>query len=535
MSTSAIRTQAALDQVGWARLIPGCKASKPALRKRPQSVRNNGGLHAVEEPLPDGRRMAADAIMSFVLPCPLASEQLSRLWTLVLSDYALILTSWTCVTGLMTAFRHGFGSLPTWTLPPWEAALETLGNGLLFSVITTLLGYSEGLYQRGLEFRSRFGLITKSVIWSTILLSAAMWLYGASPSLGQFTSSASLSLAMLLGSRKWRDRAIARSHSQHARNVLIVGAGAVGRAVADYLDRHPERQRIVRGFLDETRTPTFRLLGPPEQLAAVARAEFIDEVIVATPNRTDLTQYVIREARRNHLDVKVVPDFYGCQVQPPQIENMGAVSLISLHRERLPVFGLLIKRALDAVLSSLLLLVSFPLLLTIAGIIKIDSEGPVLYGALRIGRKGRKFHCYKFRTMVANAAESKDQLRGKNQRQGPCFKIANDPRITRVGRCLRRYSLDELPQLWNVLKGDMSLVGPRPHPLDDFARYELPHFRRLDVTPGITGLWQVTARQVASFQATMSLDLEYIERWSLWLDLRILLKTFMVVLRGTGV
>jgi lipopolysaccharide/colanic/teichoic acid biosynthesis glycosyltransferase len=136
--------------------------------------------------------------------------------------------------------------------------------------------------------------------------------------------------------------------------------------------------------------------------------------------------------------------------------------------------------------------------------------------------------------MVANADQLKDGLRECNERQGPCFKIENDPRVTGVGRFLRRYSLDELPQLWNVLRGEMSLVGPRPHPLDDFELYRLDHLRRLDVTPGITGLWQVTARRDPSFQRNMALDLEYIEHWSFWMDLRILWKTVFVIFHGSG-
>jgi len=175
-----------------------------------------------------------------------------------------------------------------------------------------------------------------------------------------------------------------------------------------------------------------------------------------------------------------------------------------------------------------------PALALIAIVIKMNSAGPVLYAALRAGRKGRSFRCYKFRTMVRDADALKGDLRKRNQRQGPIFKITNDPRITWVGRFLRRYSLDELPQLLNVLKGEMSLVGPRPHPLDDFSAYSIEHLPRLDVTPGITGLWQVTARRDPSFQAGMNLDLEYIHRWSLGMDLRILLKTVWEVLRGSG-
>jgi lipopolysaccharide/colanic/teichoic acid biosynthesis glycosyltransferase len=180
------------------------------------------------------------------------------------------------------------------------------------------------------------------------------------------------------------------------------------------------------------------------------------------------------------------------------------------------------------------LLTLSPLLATIAFCIKLDSRGSVLYRAQRAGRKGRLFCCYKYRTMVSNADELKNNLRKSNQRSGPFFKIAADPRITRLGHFLRRYSLDELPQLWNVLKGDMSLVGPRPHPLDDVAAYEVEHLARLDVTPGITGLWQVTARRDPSFQRGMELDREYIRTWSLGSDMRILLKTFLAVVRGSG-
>jgi lipopolysaccharide/colanic/teichoic acid biosynthesis glycosyltransferase len=189
---------------------------------------------------------------------------------------------------------------------------------------------------------------------------------------------------------------------------------------------------------------------------------------------------------------------------------------------------------LDVAVAGLTLMALAPLLAVIAGFIRLDSRGPVLYCAQRAGRKGKLFRCYKFRTMVSGADRLKDDLRENNQRSGPFFKISNDPRITRLGRFLRRYSLDELPQLWNVVKGDMSLVGPRPHPLEDVAGYEIEHLARLDVTPGITGLWQVTARRDPSFQRGMELDREYIRTWSLRSDMRILLKTFLAVVQGSG-
>jgi lipopolysaccharide/colanic/teichoic acid biosynthesis glycosyltransferase len=196
--------------------------------------------------------------------------------------------------------------------------------------------------------------------------------------------------------------------------------------------------------------------------------------------------------------------------------------------------GLALKRMLDVSVASAVLMALAPVLAIIAVLIKFDSSGPVFYAALRAGRKARPFRCYKLRTMVRDADALKNGLRTCNQHSGPFFKIANDPRITRVGRFLRRYSLDELPQLWNVLRGEMSLVGPRPHPMDDFARYEIEHLSRLDVTPGITGLWQVTARRDPSFQRGMELDLEYIRTRNLEMDLRILFKTMAVVADGSG-
>jgi lipopolysaccharide/colanic/teichoic acid biosynthesis glycosyltransferase len=192
------------------------------------------------------------------------------------------------------------------------------------------------------------------------------------------------------------------------------------------------------------------------------------------------------------------------------------------------------KRILDISISAVVLLLTAPVLAVLAAIVKFDSRGPAIYCALRAGKDGVAFPCCKIRTMVLGADRRKDELRIHNERQGPIFKLANDPRITRVGRWLRRYSLDEIPQLWNVLKGEMSLVGPRPHPIDDCERYEPWHWRRLQVTPGLTGLWQVTARCDPSFQRNMQLDLEYIERWSLALDLQILCRTIAVVLAGTG-
>jgi lipopolysaccharide/colanic/teichoic acid biosynthesis glycosyltransferase len=200
----------------------------------------------------------------------------------------------------------------------------------------------------------------------------------------------------------------------------------------------------------------------------------------------------------------------------------------------IPFPGAILKRILDVILSCAALLLLWPLLLVIALAVKLESSGPAIYASLRAGKKGQKFVCYKFRTMIDKADELKSSLRRFNDRKDPFFKIADDPRVTRLGRFLRKYSLDELPQFWNVLKGDMSLVGPRPHPLDDVERYSPWHHGRLDVRPGLTGLWQVTARADSSFETCMVLDLGYIRSWSLLLDCRILMRTIPAVLAGEG-
>ncbi|HWR14661.1 MAG TPA: sugar transferase [Terriglobales bacterium] len=193
-----------------------------------------------------------------------------------------------------------------------------------------------------------------------------------------------------------------------------------------------------------------------------------------------------------------------------------------------------LKRFIDILGGATGLLLSAPILAVAAVLIKLESSGPVIYRSRRIGLNGIPFTCYKLRSMVPDADEIKDNLLHLNQRKGATFKIARDPRMTRLGALLRKFSLDELPQFYNVLVGDMSLVGPRPHPEDDVKRYAPEHFERLILKPGLTGLWQVTARRDPSFERNLELDREYIDNWSLGLDLKILLMTIPAVVRGDG-
>jgi exopolysaccharide biosynthesis polyprenyl glycosylphosphotransferase len=216
------------------------------------------------------------------------------------------------------------------------------------------------------------------------------------------------------------------------------------------------------------------------------------------------------------------------------IEYIGQFPTMPLHRGEVPELGLFFKRAFDSVFSFLALILMSPLLLVLAIAIKLDSPGPIFYASERIGKKGVVFRCIKFRTMVLDADTRRAEVMHMNERDDVLFKISNDPRVTRLGRFLRKFSLDELPQFFNVLTGDMSIVGPRPPLAGEVSKYDLSHLRRLDVTPGITGLWQVQGRQDPSFASYVSLDVTYIENWSIWLDFKIILRTIAVVFAGTG-
>jgi exopolysaccharide biosynthesis polyprenyl glycosylphosphotransferase len=243
---------------------------------------------------------------------------------------------------------------------------------------------------------------------------------------------------------------------------------------------------------------------------------------------------LVEEARAAGIDVRVVPDLYDGLAWNAPVEYIGQFPTIPLHRRDFPIGRFLLKRAMDITLALLGLIVVAPFMLVIAVAIRLDSEGSIFYKAQRIGRKGRTFTCYKFRTMVSNADKLKADLEHMNERDGVLFKIQKDPRVTGVGRFLRKYSMDELPQFYNVLRGDMSLVGPRPPMAAEVEQYDLAHLRRLDVLPGVTGLWQVEARQDPSFDSYISLDTAYVENWSLWLDMKILTRTVGVVFGGTG-
>jgi exopolysaccharide biosynthesis polyprenyl glycosylphosphotransferase len=333
--------------------------------------------------------------------------------------------------------------------------------------------------------------------------------------------------------REWARRAPADGITCH--NVLIAGTQSTAQSLRTFFEEHPQLGFRFVGFLSctEGRLGTPGVLGEVSQLVEIARAYFVDHVIVCAPH-AEVVRQVLSAGQEQGLHVSVLPDLYDGIALGAPIKYVGSFPLIEIHQKHTPTASLFAKRALDVALSTFGLLFLAPFIACIAASIKLTAPGPVFYTSKRVGKKGQIFGCHKFRTMVTNADQLKAKLHHLNERDGVLFKIANDPRITKVGRILRKYSLDEIPQLWNVLKGDMSLVGPRPPIASEVQQYELEHLRRLDVLPGITGLWQVEARNNPSFNSYIALDLEYVERWSLLADFKILAKTALVVVNGTG-
>lgn len=408
---------------------------------------------------------------------------------------------------------------------------------LLYTVLTVLFCNMQNLYGRTQSSTvDDFIGIGKAVIQASLVLTSFIYLAHVTIiSRLIVCCTAVLTIAALTCTRHIHRRIVNNRLIQGigARNVVIVGMDSIAQVLASHLDSNPQFGYVVKGFVGAG-SEGDRVLGDIDDVQRIAREHFIDDIFIANPSDRELVKKVTLMAREQNISVRVLPELYDGIAWNAPLQHAGLFPMRVLHRHTAPALELIIKRCIDIAVSATGLLVLSPLLAVIAALVKLESPGPVLYQSPRVGKKGRIFTCYKFRSMVRNAESVRASLQSLNEREGTLFKIARDPRVTKVGSVLRRFSLDELPQLWNVLVGDMSLVGPRPPVPGEFRQYSLEHLKRLDVIPGLTGLWQVTARQSPSFEQYISLDLEYIENWSLMLDIKLLLRTLPVVLRGTG-
>ncbi len=422
-----------------------------------------------------------------------------------------------------------------------------------FVVILLIVSRAHGLYGPLQSFSGlrEQRLTVQSCFTASLILAGALY-FGREDSISRAVVIATLMLtAVFLCVRRavWRFALYKRyENGLETRNVLIVGTGSSGLAIRSHLQRIRHLGFTVKGFVSNAEnlraenTDSFaqeeispaEVLGGLSNVGELVRRHFIDEIFITGPCERGMVKRLIAQATELGIDVRVVPDLYDGLAWTAPIEYVGQFPTMPVHRHHIPVVGFMLKRGLDVLISTAALVLAAPFMLLIALAIRLDSRGPILYGAERIGRKGSTFRCWKFRTMVANADSLREQFDHHNERDGVLFKMSSDPRVTRVGRFLRKYSLDELPQFFNVLTGHMSVVGPRPPLAGEVSQYELPHLRRLEVLPGITGLWQVQARQDPSFDQYISLDTAYIDNWSLWLDIKIMTRTLGVILSGTG-
>jgi exopolysaccharide biosynthesis polyprenyl glycosylphosphotransferase len=409
----------------------------------------------------------------------------------------------------------------------WPIAFRALGgdSAVRLKTLGTVLGH-----------------MAAAALVSVVVLAATAFLLRArvSPSLlvvcagGQLAALSLVRGSLILGLR------VLRRKGRNYRNVLIVGTGPRARAVCETIERHPEWGLRIVGFADEGDTPVdpiipsdmvYKLVDMPQLL----RDQVIDEVVAACP-RGMLAQIgpVVAACSKTGVPLTVLTDLFGDYLPPPRVERFAshaALSFAPVHHSR---GSLVMKRAVDLLGASLGLALTAPVIGLAALAIRLSSPGPILFRQIRCGVNGRRFEMLKLRTMTADAEQRRAELEYLNEMDGPVFKMRNDPRITPVGRWLRRLSIDELPQLWNVLRGDMSLVGPRPPIPAEVAQYEDTERRRLSMRPGLTCLWQVSGRNEIGFEEWVKMDLDYIDTWSLGLDFRILLLTIPAVLTGSG-
>ncbi len=325
-----------------------------------------------------------------------------------------------------------------------------------------------------------------------------------------------------------------RGRGYNTRFVVIVGAGHRGQAFARKLADRPELGLSVIGYLDDDASlaedPSC-VLGTLADLQDVLHAHVVDEVAVCLPfSQWNLVDAVAKIAEEEGKIVRVPIDVLDHAFAAGRVEDLDGTPVYSLVSGPDRLVALAAKRLIDFVLSAACLIVLSPLLLAIALVIRMRDGRPVLFRQTRVGLHGRRIRVVKFRTMEVDAEARQEEVNpDADPRQ---FRAPSDPRVTRTGRWLRRTSLDELPQLWNVLRDDMSLVGPRPALASEVRAYDIWHRRRLSMKPGMTGLWQVTARRADDFDVRASLDLDYIDRWSLWLDVKIMAKTIPAALEG---
>jgi exopolysaccharide biosynthesis polyprenyl glycosylphosphotransferase len=465
-----------------------------------------------------------------------ASPLLAWALDLVLVNVAFVLAYWVRYPLGFPSQVSAFDYRPLGDFLPVELSLT--------AIMAIILPYT-GLYRRtrSTAWMARVHNIfsgTSVSLGLLIVLSYLSRVYAESRGLyliawGLIIAVLALDKAALSSARSWLHR-----HGVGVENLIVVGGSDMAKMMMQHVAASPGLGYHLLGFLDDVQHPDGRFgrfahLGSIEQLAGVVQSYGVSEVIIALP--TDAHQGVwdiVNRCQEHNVRYKVVPDLFEMSLSRVDMDEIAGIPLIGFRESTIAGPNLVLKRALDLGLGLLMMLVSLPIWILVPILIKLDSAGPVLYRQTRVGRDGRHFTFFKFRSMRLGAEEEWHRLRALNETDGPILKIRKDPRLTRSGKLLRRLSIDELPQILNVLRGDMSLVGPRPPLPAEVLQYEPWQHKRLSVAGGMTGLWQVSGRSHLNFEEMVMMDLYYIENWSLGLDLKILLRTVPAILAGTG-
>lgn len=417
--------------------------------------------------------------------------------------FVLIVLIW----GVLLWFEGGYEHL---RLQPYRRAFQiSIFNGFLFIAILASLAFILKL-----TFLSRlfiFMYTITSVLWLALTRCSILW----------------------VGKK-------AMERGYNIKNLIVVGTGRRAQRFLSLIAKHTEWGYRVIGLLDKDVFKNeivagYPVLGKIEDLPRILELHVVDEVVVIVPrNWFDEINDLIHYCEAIGLPATLAADLFDLEIASSRSKQFDGIDCLTFETRLLKGSELFLKRAFDIIVSFSILMLSAPLFILIAFLIKFTSPGPVFFNQIRVGRNGRKFKLYKFRSMVIDAEKQLEKLLDQNEVSGPVFKIENDPRVTKIGKILRKTSLDEFPQFWNVLTGDMSIVGPRPPLPSEVEQYEPWQRRRLSMKPGITCIWQVSGRNSIPFEKWMEMDLSYIDNWSLFLDFRLVLLTMQTVIARTG-
>jgi len=428
--------------------------------------------------------------------------------------------------------------------------IASLSDYLIVLILSVLLWcmmlYFNGMY-RSMRTRNLFEvvwIIIKSSFFTTFSFGAFIFLFKLT-----FVSRIFFAIFMLISSIAILLEKIViflimhklRKLGHNFRRLLVVGIGKRAAILIDKINDHPEWGFKIIGVINDDSSREVKkvketfVIGTLENLTEILHMHAIDQVIFVVPrSRLSHVENAVQACELEGIKATIAVDLFDLDIARLNLTDLDGIPLITFETICAKEWELFVKRGVDIVLSGLGIIILSPLLLIVSVLVKITSPGPALFSQQRVGLNGRKFILYKFRTMYKGADKNQSELEALNEMEGPVFKIKKDPRITPVGRILRKFSVDELPQLFNVFAGHMSLVGPRPPIHKEVAQYKSWQRRRLSMRPGITCLWQIRGRNKIGFEEWMKLDLEYLDNWSLFLDFKILIKTIPVVLFGDG-